>query len=72
MRDLEGDIEVRAVTDAEPPVWVRAAHAGFLYPLAGISDEAVAHTRARGDIGGMQGPSTAAAAWGRTGPTPRS
>ncbi|MFI2619975.1 GNAT family N-acetyltransferase [Streptomyces sp. NPDC018584] len=55
MRDLEGDIEVRAVTDAELPVWVRAAHAGFLYPLAGISDEAVAHTRARGDIGGMQG-----------------
>ncbi|MEU7648728.1 GNAT family N-acetyltransferase [Streptomyces huasconensis] len=54
MSDLEGavrdEVEVRAVTDAELPAWLHAANAGFLQARDGISDETVAHARARGDL----------------------
>ncbi|QEV18848.1 GNAT family N-acetyltransferase [Streptomyces alboniger] len=55
MSDVEGDVEVRAITDAELPAWLRAVQAGFLQARAGMSDEAVANIRARGAIGGMRG-----------------
>ncbi|MGA4849751.1 GNAT family N-acetyltransferase [Streptomyces sp. G5(2025)] len=59
MSDLEGavqgEVEVRAVTEEEFPGWLRAANAGFLRPLAAVSDEAVAHARARGDLARTQG-----------------
>ncbi|MGV9881853.1 GNAT family N-acetyltransferase [Streptomyces sp. NPDC003006] len=55
MSDHEGDVEVRAVADAELPGWMRAAQAGFLQARATISDQALANVRSRGDMGGMQG-----------------
>ncbi|MFD4634552.1 GNAT family N-acetyltransferase [Streptomyces sp. NPDC058284] len=41
------DVDVRAVTDSELPEWLRAVHAGFLKPFATLSDDTVAHLRAR-------------------------
>lgn len=41
------DVDVRAVSDAELPGWLRAAQAGFLQPFAEMSDRAVAHLRSR-------------------------
>ncbi|MEU1018800.1 GNAT family N-acetyltransferase [Streptomyces sp. NPDC005898] len=51
----EGGVEVRAVTEEELPLWLRAANAGFLRPLATVSDEMVAYARARGDLDRLRG-----------------
>ncbi|MEU6991695.1 GNAT family N-acetyltransferase [Streptomyces sp. NPDC046465] len=41
------DVDVRAVSDAELPGWLRALNAGFLKPFATLSEETVAHLRSR-------------------------
>ncbi|MFE0132977.1 GNAT family N-acetyltransferase [Streptomyces sp. NPDC059037] len=40
------DITVRPIADDELPEWIRACNAGFLHPLAKVSDEVVANRRA--------------------------
>ncbi|MEV8020741.1 GNAT family N-acetyltransferase [Streptomyces sp. NPDC086554] len=40
------DITVRPIADDELPEWIRACNAGFLRPLATVSDEVVANRRA--------------------------
>ncbi|WP_447038847.1 GNAT family N-acetyltransferase [Streptomyces sp. DSM 118878] len=52
---MSDDIEIRAVTDAELPVWLRTVQAGFLHALAAMSDEAIANARARKDIDTLRG-----------------
>ncbi|TGB12711.1 GNAT family N-acetyltransferase [Streptomyces sp. MZ04] len=43
------DITVRPIADDELPEWIRACNAGFLRPLATVSDEVVANRRASVD-----------------------
>lgn len=43
------DITVRPIADDELPEWIRACNAGFLRPLAKVSDEVIANRRANID-----------------------
>ncbi|MWA12032.1 GNAT family N-acetyltransferase [Streptomyces sp. BA2] len=45
------DLDVRAITEDELPEWIRAVNAGFLRPLAKVSDEVVAQRRESFDFG---------------------
>ncbi|MFI6089430.1 GNAT family N-acetyltransferase [Streptomyces sp. NPDC051218] len=44
------DLDVRAITEDELPEWIRAVNAGFLRPLAKVSDEVVALRREGLDV----------------------
>lgn len=48
------DLEVRPVADGELREWIRAVNAGFLRPLARVSDEVVANRTAAFDFGRTQ------------------
>lgn len=48
------DLEIRAIADDELREWIRAVNAGFLRPLAKVSDEVVAHRGAAFDFGRTQ------------------
>ncbi|GAA3102375.1 GNAT family N-acetyltransferase [Streptomyces rectiviolaceus] len=48
------DLDVRAITEDELPEWIRAVNAGFLRPLAKVSDEVVANRRESFDFGRNQ------------------
>lgn len=48
------DVEVRAIAEDELTEWIRAVNAGFLRPLAKVSDEVVANRRRSLDLGRTQ------------------
>ncbi|MEV2254737.1 GNAT family N-acetyltransferase [Streptomyces sp. NPDC050147] len=48
------DLEIRAIADGELREWIRAVNAGFLRPLAKVSDEVVANRTAAFDFGRTQ------------------
>lgn len=48
---MSDDLAVRAITEDELPEWIRAVNAGFLRPLAKVSDEVVANRRIGLDYG---------------------
>ncbi|APY87570.1 GNAT family N-acetyltransferase [Streptomyces alfalfae] len=52
---MNDDVEIRTITDAELPAWLRAVQAGFLRSRAAMSDEAIAHARAREDAQTLRG-----------------